>query len=385
MGPLRIGLVYETYETYPRQPSDPADAHVEFEPESTIEALESAIAHLGHRPVRLGSPRALLERLGGGGGLEVDAAFNLAEGLGGRNREAWAPVLLELAGVPALGSDALTLSLSLDKAWTNRFLASQGLPVAPQTSLASAAEARAAELPAPFPLFVKPRWEGTAKGIRATSRVTSREALVAEVARIVADYDQPALVEAFVPGPEYTVTLVGNAPPQVLPVLQRALERQTGIGVHALEGPVAGEPSLAGPAAGRAAAGPAPFEVVTPGVLDAALEARLGRLSLRAFEALECRDFARLDYRLDAQGEPVFLEINPLPTFATDGSFGILAELEGCSLSEMLGRCVHAGLVRLGLDGRDPAARGPDGQGLGRRAPVATAARRHGSGPDQHA
>jgi D-alanine-D-alanine ligase len=73
-------------------------------------------------------------------------------------------------------------------------------------------------------------------------------------------------------------------------------------------------------------------------------------LSLRVFEALECRDFARLDWRLDAAGDPVFLEINPLPTFAPDGSFGILAELEGCSLSVMLGRCVAAGLARLGLE-----------------------------------
>jgi D-alanine-D-alanine ligase len=80
------------------------------------------------------------------------------------------------------------------------------------------------------------------------------------------------------------------------------------------------------------------------------LETRLGELSLKVFAALECRDFARVDFRLDATGDPVFLEINPLPTFAPDGSFGILAELEGYSLSEMLGRCVAAGLVRLGFE-----------------------------------
>ena len=345
MHELRIGLVYETFETYPRLPGDPVDAHVEFEPESTIEALEAAIAFLGHRPIRLGSPSQLLARVAeteSKGPLEVDVALNLAEGSGGRNREAWAPVLLEMAGIPTIGSDALSLSLSLDKAWTNRWVASVGVPVAPQITIASAHRAADVELPAPFPLFVKPRWEGTDKGIRESSRVRSREELVREVARICGEYDQPALVEAFVDGAEYTVTLIGNDSPQVLPVLQRGLESQSRIGLHALEG--VRESDGAGTTSTES-----DFEYVTEGELDPVLESRLGDLAVRVFETLECFDFARVDFRLDSRCEPVFLEINPLPTFAIDGSFAILAELEGCSLSEMLGRCVLAGLERLGL------------------------------------
>jgi len=350
---LSIGLVFETFETYPFHPGDPPDAHVEYEPESTIEALESAISSLGHRPIRLGSPHALLARLatlgGRGAALGVDAALNLAEGHGSRNREAWAPVLLELAGIPTLGSDALTLSLSLDKAWANHHLAAAGVPVAPGAVFASATAALEAPLPAPFPLFVKPRWEGTAKGIRRSSKVASRPALADEVARILRDYRQPALVEAFVPGPEFTVTLIGNDPPAALPAVQRALDRATGIGLHALEGPGRGP-------------GPAPV-AVTPGQLEPGLESRLAALAIRAFEALECRDFARIDFRLDARGEPVFLEINPLPTFATDGTFAILAELEGTSLDAMLGRCLRAGLARLGLEAPAVARRPAPGQG----------------------
>jgi len=340
MHTLRIGLVYETFETYPQCPRDPVDAHVEFEPECTIAALEAAILHIGHRPVRLGSPMDLLTRIGSGETLEVDVAFNLAEGFGGRNREAWAPVLLEMSGVPTIGSDALSLSLSLDKAWANRWLGQNGLPVADQASIGSVREAEEMTLPAPFPLFVKPRWEGTAKGIRSTSRVDSREALVREVARIVSDYDQPALVEAFVPGAEYTVTLIGNRPPQIFPALQRALEQETGIGLHALEGPERAREEGSSQA----------FAHRTEGVLSQGLEERLAELSIRAFEALGCLDFARVDFKLDDAGDPIFLEINPLPTFAPDGTFGILAELEGCSLSEMLGRCIRAGLERLGLE-----------------------------------
>lgn len=333
---LTIGLVYETFETYPVHPGDPPDAHAEYEPESTIEALESAIHFLGHRALHLGSPHALLASLGGGKKPPVDAVLNLAEGHGSRNREAWAPILLELAGIPALGSDALSLSLSLDKAWANRFLAAAGIPVAPQRVMDDPEAVESAELPAPFPLFVKPRWEGTAKGIRPSSRVENRAALAREVGRIVREYRQPALVEAFIAGPEYTVTLIGNDPPACLPAVQRALDRETAIGIHALEGP------------GRAAGG-GPRVAVTPGALDPELETKLADLARRAFVALECRDFARVDFRLDGAGEPVFLEINPLPTFATDGTFAILAELEGTALDVMLGRCIEAGLARLGL------------------------------------
>jgi D-alanine-D-alanine ligase len=348
MPPLRIGLVYETFETYRRCPGDPEDAHVEFEPESTVAALEEAIVHVGHCPVRLGSPMDLLTQIGAGQSVEVgvevnvDAALNLCEGFGGRNREAWAPVLLEMADIPCIGSDALTLSLSLDKAWANRWLANVGIPVAQQISIASRDAALDVKLPAAYPLFIKPRWEGTAKGIRRSSRVESREDLVREVERIVSGYDQPALVEAFIPGAEYTVTLIGNDPPRVFPVLQRALERESGIGLHAVEGSEKGVRDTSSVAN--------QVEHHTPGLLTSELEARLAELSVRAFQALDCRDFARLDFRLDQSGEPVFLEINPLPTFAPDGSFGILAELEGCSLDEMLGRCIRAGLVRLGLD-----------------------------------
>jgi D-alanine-D-alanine ligase len=206
--------------------------------------------------------------------------------------------------------------------------------VPPHASLASPEDAAAAPLPAPFPLFVKPRWEGTAKGIGPSSRVESRDALVREVARVVRTYAQPALVEAFLEGPEYTVTLVGGPPPRALPTLQRALEASTGIGAHALE---------------RHPPPPGGWRHVTPGALDAALEAKLVALARRAFEALECRDFARVDFRLDRSGRPHFLEMNPLPTFAPDGSFGIIAELLGRPLDELLAEVLGEALARLGV------------------------------------
>jgi len=204
--------------------------------------------------------------------------------------------------------------------------------VAPGAVVASRAAARGLDPPGGFPCFVKPRWEGSSKGIGLRSRADDREQLVDAVARVVERYHQPALVERFLPGPEYTVTLFGNAPPRALPVLQRALEEQTRIGLHAVERD-----------------GPATLRHVVPGTLDAVLEAELVRIAIRAYDALGCLDFARADLKCDAEGRPCFLEINPLPTFAPDGSFGITAELLGRRLDDLLAEVLGVGLRRLGV------------------------------------
>jgi D-alanine-D-alanine ligase len=339
MASRAIGIVYELFGAYPRRAGEPPDAHVEYEPEATLVALEEAVARLGLRPVRLGRPHDLLAA-GAKGAVAVDAALTIAEGYGSRNREAWAPVLLEMLGVPQLGSDALTLSLSLDKAWTRAVVAEAGVRVAPGAVLRTEAEAWQEDATPELPCFVKPRWEGSSKGIGLASRADDRAALAAAVARVVRDYGQPALVERFLAGPEYTVTLIGNDPPRALPVLQRALETTTRIGLHAVEAKP-GERARPEPAAAHAH--------VVPGALAPALEDELVALATRAFRALECRDFARADFKCDDAGRPYFLEINPLPTFAPDGSFGVHAELLGRPLAELLAEALGEGLRRLGL------------------------------------
>ncbi|MDX1532527.1 MAG: D-alanine--D-alanine ligase [Rhodothermales bacterium] len=332
--PLQIGLVYDRFGDAPPPPGAPPDWDAEYEPEATIQALEEAIRALGHTPVRVGNVRALLDRVCRGG-LALDAAVNIAESYGSRNREAHAPVLLELAGVPCLGSDALTLSLSLDKAWTKTVVGGAGVPVPAHAVVRAPADLDAAALP-PLPVMVKPRYEGTAKGIAPTSRCDTADGLRAEVDRQARLYRQDLLVEAFVAGAEYTVAVVGGGepggPPEALPVLQRATERTTGIGLHALE---------------RHEDPDRPFAYDVAGGLDAELEARLHRLALRAFDALECHDYARADFRLDSSGEPLFLEINPLPTFAPDGTFAIIAELSGRAYPDFLADVLDRALRRI--------------------------------------
>lgn len=328
--PLRIALVYDVFDAFPWQEGDPPDADAEYEPWETVEALEAAIRRMGHEPIRVGTAHDLLIALPT---LRADCGLSIAEGARGLNREGWAPTLFELAGLPFLGSDALTLSLSLDKTWTKTLAEAAGVAVPEGRTYASVHEIDPADLP-PFPLFVKPRFEGSAKGITAASKVASIEALRQQVAWCVERYRQEALVEAFVAGTEFTVAVVGHDPARALPVLQRAVERQTGIGLHALEHRGMDE---------------ADYAYHVESVLTPDLEARLHADALRIFDALRCRDFARLDFRVTPDGTPVFLEINPLPTFAPDGTFAIIAELMGRSYDDFLADVLTDGLRRLGL------------------------------------
>ena len=327
---LRIGLVYDVFDAYPWQPGDPPDADAEYEPVATVDTLAAAVEALGHTPVRVGTAVDLRDGLADG--LTLDAAINITEGANSRNREAYAPILLEMAGIPCLGSDALTLSLTLDKAWTKDIVSAAGIPTPAHRTYRHADGIDPEDLP-PFPLFVKPRYEGSSKGITPTSRVETVPALRQRVHDVVTTYQQDALVEAFVDGGgEFTVAVVGHDPPRALPVLQRAVEPTTRIGLHALE---------------HRGAPDADWDYTLGGALDDVLENRLQQLTLRLFDVLDCRDFARADFRVDADGTPYFLEVNPLPTFAPDGTFAIIAELMNRPYPDLLADIFADGLRRL--------------------------------------
>ena len=304
---MRIGLVYDRPEDYP-DATGAADRFAEFEPESTIVVMEAAVRHAGHVPVRLGGPKSLLTAK-----PDVDLVWSIAEGYGTRNREAWAPVLLEMRGIPYLGSDALTLSVSLDKKLTKTIAASIGIPIPDHCLLPTAN----------CPLVAKPRYEGTAKGLSAASIVGTEEELTAAVARIRELYAQDAIIEPLLTGAEFTVAVFGD-PLNAYPVLERALDPATRLGSHVTG---SGDDSLL-------------THALTP-----ELEARLTDWSLRLCAELGVRHFARLDFKCDEAGNPFFLEINPLPTFAVDGTFAILAEMEGMDYAAWLGERVK-GLLR---------------------------------------
>lgn len=323
---MRIGLVYDLFDDYPWVEGEPFDADAENEPEETVEALEAAFSALGHETIRIGPARNLLQRMDEPG---FDVGLSIAEGARSRNREGEAPILFEMMGVSYLGSDALTMSLSLDKAWTKDLARAAGVATPPY-SVSERPEMALA--PSDYPLFVKPRYEGSAKGLTKHSRVDSAPALIAQVQHVIQTYNQDALIEAFVEGSEFTVAVVGHDPVRTLPVIQRAVEVGSGIGLHVLE---------------RKGLQEAEYDWALPGDLTPGLEQQLQQDALTIFNKLECKDFARVDFRVDRTGKPWFLEINPLPTFAPDGTFAIMAELMGRSYPDFLASVLDASLKRV--------------------------------------
>ncbi len=315
------------------------DRYEEYDEAATIQSLVGEIEGFGLRVLPFEQNRALPGKLVR---HRPDFVLNIAEGLGPtRSRESQVPCLLESLGLPYSGSDPLALGITLDKVLTRRVLAAAGVDV-PALHWVSTA----AQLPALRPQFapgragrwiVKPRWEGSSKGVFLDSVVSRWDQARDRVLRVLKTYRQPALVEQFLPGDEITVGLCGN-PPRVR---------------------VLGMMKIA-----PAQAGPEPFIYSIENKRDwerkirylpqtsiaPALRTRLREAAVRAFEVLELRDIARIDFRLDARGAPKVIDVNPLPGLSPRYSdLPILCRLSGCSYRDLIRGLLTAGLSRCGL------------------------------------
>jgi len=333
---MRIALVYDLRDDY-RALGLSEEEVAEFDSVETVDALAQAVEALGCEVERVGRGQALAARLVEG--ERYDLVFSIAEGVKGRSREAQVPALCELFDQPYVFSDPLTMSASLDKAVAKRLVRDAGV----KTPKFAVAERSAEEVAgwAEFPAFVKPLAEGTGKGCEAASLVHTKAELQDAVTRLILRYRQPALVERYLPGREFTVGIVGNGDAaRVLGVCEIVLKPHAEANVYSLHNKELCE------------------ELVTYAPADDE-EARLaGARGLDAYRALECRDAARIDFRSDAGGEPYFLEANPLAGLNPSHSdLPILAAQNGIAFVKLIGMILDAGLARYGRSRTDAAPR----------------------------
>lgn len=325
---MRIGFVYDARDDY-RALGFGEEAVAEFDTPETLDGIESALTRMGHEVERIGHGRVLAGRLARGD--RWDLVFSIAEGVRGRSREAQVPALCELFEQPYAFSDPLTNATTLDKGVAKRLARDQGVPTAPFEVFGSADEV--GDLPFGFPVFVKPVAEGTGKGCEAASKVMSRRQLKTAVQRLVARFDQPAIVEPYLPGREFTIGVVGNgAAARVIAVMEVILLQDAEEGVYSLLNKEQCERFVR---------------------YDLAYDAeaqRAANSALHAYCALGCRDAARLDFRSDANGEPMFLEVNPLAGLHPHHSdLPILAGLAGMDYDRLMAEIVGAAQARYGL------------------------------------
>lgn len=327
-GSMRVGLAFNLKR---QSTAGGDDAEAEYDSPKTIASLRGAIESMGHEVIELEATAELLSILPG---IDVDVVFNIAEGLKGRNREAQVPAMLELLGISYTGSDPAALSLTLDKALAKRLVRQAGL-LTPDFVLMTRGDE---PLPAgmKFPLIVKPNTEGSSKGVSSASVVRDERALREQVQRLTQRYHQGALVEAFLPGREFTVALLGEVAPRVLPPMEIVFSESAGeLPVYSYEHKQETDMSVR-------------YEV--PARVDAQLAEEISRTALGAFEALGCRDVARMDLRLDEHGRVHFIECNPLPGMTPDYSdLCLIAKGAGLDYVSLIGEIMAPAMRRFHL------------------------------------
>lgn len=326
-----VGLTYDLKTDYEFKAGDPPDANAEFDHPSTIDVISKAIEANGVRVKKIGNAANLLEKIDN---LGVDIVFNISEGLTGRNRESQVPALLEMAGVPFVGADALTLGITLDKIMAKKIFIADKIPT-PKFFEIKTKDLLAGSDHLKFPLIVKPRFEGSSKGLTENSRVENQEELKKQAEYIIQTYKQPALVEEFISGQEFTAAIVGNDAAQVMPLVQIKIDGRLKLNDKFY--------TFARITSDR-------LEYICPAHIDADLKRRLSDLALKTYNAVECRDFGRVDFRVDREGNPYVLEINPLPSLSTEDVFMVVAKNIGISYEEMIGKILNSALKRYNLN-----------------------------------
>jgi D-alanine-D-alanine ligase len=328
---LKVGITYNLKKDYSLAEGQPIDSLEEFDSEETIDAIQQVLQDEGHEVVKLGGDPGLIDRLRK---TPVDLVFNIAEGHGGRNREAHIPALLEFLGIPYTGSDPLTLSLTLDKSVAKRVLVSEGIPTPRFKKVEKLGDLEGLNLP--YPLFIKLCYEGSSKGVRLDSKVWDLRSLKEKTGWLLETYRSPVLVEEFIQGPEFTVGILGNENPSVLGVMQIEIKGvPPSEAIYSLEIKREWEEKV---------------QYLCPPPIDLSLLKKIEGVALRSYQVLECRDVSRVDIRVGGDGEAYFLEVNPLPGLSpVYGDLPIIAKRMGWTYDRLVKSIFHHALKRHGF------------------------------------
>jgi D-alanine-D-alanine ligase len=300
---MRVGLTYtikrgETEDGQEPPGSFLSDAQAEWDAPETIAAVQSALEeHHEVIPIEASEDAyAVLQE------TRPDIVFNMAEGTSGPCREGYIPSILEHLKIPYTASDPLTLSICLDKSRTKEILAYYGLPI---TRFRVVNDHNFSFNTLHYPLMVKPLYEGSSIGIRNDSLVKTRREMRDRVMWLLNTYCEPAIVEEFLPGREFTVAILGNGEEaRVLPIVEILFDSlPQGVNpIYSYEAKWVWDQSSN------------PLKIFQcPAGLGTELQTEIESICLRAYSILRCRDWCRIDVRLDAAGRPHILELNPLP------------------------------------------------------------------------
>ena len=336
---MRIGLAYNQKPdpSTPDEPPSTSDAFAEWDEPATIDAVAQALGRFGS-VIRLEADESFPSRLAL---TRPDIVFNMAEGLNGQNRESLVPAICEYLNVRYTGSDPLALALALHKGRAKELLAYRGVPTAPFATVERPADLKLVALP--YPVFVKPIAEGSGKGIYTNNFCESPGQLEARALFLLERYAEPVLVETYLPGPEFTVAILGNGPAAYcLPV----------VGFDFSTLPAGARPVYGYEAKWVWDTPERPLAIFQcPAPVPPPMYQEIERTALDAYHALGCRDWCRVDIRVDRFGVPNVLELNPLPGIIPDPAmnscFPKAARAAGVSYDELVQEVVRIAWRRI--------------------------------------
>jgi D-alanine-D-alanine ligase len=328
---MKIGLAYDLKDSVVSTSSSPEDALEEYDSPETVQAITAVIESQGHSVVKLGGGKEFVANILQN---DVDFVFNICEGLGNyKSREAQVPSVLELLGVPYSGSDPQCLAICLDKPLTKTLVAIAGVRT-PKWRLFTDYEQLQdiTDDDSPLPAFVKPAYEGSSKGIRLSSRAETAAQITEVATRLLEHYQQPVMIEEFIAGDEVTVGMLGNSPPTILGIMRVLPKQNNAHFIYSLEVKREWEQLV---------------DYECPARLEKGVREEITDSSLKVFKILGCRDFARLDFKLDAKGVPYFIEINPLAGLNPKSSdMPIMAYKLGWTYQALISAILNAALQR---------------------------------------
>jgi D-alanine-D-alanine ligase len=319
----------------------PLDCIAEYDSEDTISALSAALRTGGHEVIPVEADESIVERLKV---VQPRVVFNVAEGIRGESRESHAPAVCEMLGLPYTGSGPLTLALCLNKSRAKEILAYYCIPTPSFQVFHSLEEQLDPGLR--FPLIVKLLHEGSSMGLSENSIVDDEVALKRQVGYLLEIYRQPTIVEVFIEGREFTVGVLGNETPRTLPIIELVFDRPRGIVLFVPDDPVK-------PLIWRERNADLQFSqhhrAVCPADVSEELACRIEQTALRAFRALGCRDWCRMEMRLGDDGTLYVLELNPIA--GIDPSYWLprAAQAAGLSYEAFVNEILGYALERAGI------------------------------------
>jgi len=326
---MKIGITYDLREDYLKLGYSEEDT-AEFDRMDTIESIDTTLREFNHQTDRIGNIWNLTRRLNDGD--RWDLVFNIAEGLHGISREAQVPALLDAYNIPYTFSDPLITALTLHKGMTKRVLRDLGIATPAFIEVHSDADIQKVNLP--FPLFAKPIAEGTGKGITEKSIIDTATELFETCSRLLKEFQQPVLVESYLPGREFTVGIVGTgSKARSVGVVEIILNRNAEPGAYSYENKENYE-----------------TKVDYLRVNDVAAQ-QAEEIALAAWQGIGCRDAGRIDLRADANGVPNLMEINPLAGInPVRSDLVIICKQYGISYKQLFQMILDSASERLNLN-----------------------------------